>query len=214
MKKTITVLMLIIMTGFLSCDDGVLDTYDNSVVYKLRDIGPAGGWIFYINPNYRTDGWRYLEAAPFDQGTSGFWSTTNGLVGGTSAGIGTGAANTSAIVAWLITQGDNGRPAQLCNDLSITNNGIIYDDWFLPSKDELWQMCWNLKGLKYDTVNTVTVQNPDVLSPGIGGFVLWNYWSSSETDASTAENYHFEFGSPASSNKNGSSFYTRAIRAF
>ena len=35
--------------------------------YAPGDIGPAGGWIFYVNPNYAKDGWRYLEAAPFDQ---------------------------------------------------------------------------------------------------------------------------------------------------
>ena len=32
--------------------------------YALGDIGPAGGYIFYENPNYAADGWRYLEAAP------------------------------------------------------------------------------------------------------------------------------------------------------
>jgi hypothetical protein len=32
-------------------------------VYKIGDKGPAGGWIFYDKGN-RTDGWRYLEAAP------------------------------------------------------------------------------------------------------------------------------------------------------
>ena len=26
------------------------------------DVGPAGGFIFYVNPNYAADGWRYLEA--------------------------------------------------------------------------------------------------------------------------------------------------------
>ena len=35
--------------------------------YALGDTGPAGGFIFYENPNYAADGWRYLEAAPFDQ---------------------------------------------------------------------------------------------------------------------------------------------------
>ena len=35
--------------------------------YAPGDVGPAGGLIFYVNPNHATDGWRYLEAAPFDQ---------------------------------------------------------------------------------------------------------------------------------------------------
>lgn len=41
--------------------------------YNIGDTGPAGGLIFYINPNYETDGWRYLEAAPGDQSTGIEW---------------------------------------------------------------------------------------------------------------------------------------------
>ena len=37
------------------------------------DVGPAGGLIFYVNPNYAADGWRYLEAAPFDQSAGAKW---------------------------------------------------------------------------------------------------------------------------------------------
>ena len=33
--------------------------------YKVGDIGPAGGYIFYDKGKY-SDGWRYLEAAPAD----------------------------------------------------------------------------------------------------------------------------------------------------
>ena len=38
----------------------------SSFIYAIGDIGPAGGYIFYINPDYDQDGWRYLEAAPGD----------------------------------------------------------------------------------------------------------------------------------------------------
>lgn len=34
--------------------------------YEPGDTGPAGGFIFYKNPNSAADGWRYLEAAPVD----------------------------------------------------------------------------------------------------------------------------------------------------
>ncbi len=41
--------------------------------YAPGDVGPAGGYIFYVNPNFATDGWRYLEAAPFDQSAGAKW---------------------------------------------------------------------------------------------------------------------------------------------
>ena len=41
--------------------------------YGIGDTGPAGGLIFYVNPNYAVDGWRYLEAAPFDQSAGATW---------------------------------------------------------------------------------------------------------------------------------------------
>ena len=41
--------------------------------YKVGDTGPSGGWIFYENPNYAKDGWRYLEAAPVDQSAGAKW---------------------------------------------------------------------------------------------------------------------------------------------
>jgi hypothetical protein len=33
------------------------------IEYNIGDTGPAGGFIFYINPKYENEGWRYLEAA-------------------------------------------------------------------------------------------------------------------------------------------------------
>ena len=30
--------------------------------YNVGDIGPGGGFIFLENKNYKSDGWRYLEA--------------------------------------------------------------------------------------------------------------------------------------------------------
>jgi TolB-like protein len=43
--------------------DLVLNWTDNSTVYRVGEIGPSGGYVFYDKGSY-SDGWRYLEAAP------------------------------------------------------------------------------------------------------------------------------------------------------
>ena len=133
-------------------------------VYNLRDTGPAGGLIFYINPSSAVDGWKYLEAAPSDQ-TSRFWGAGTDVAGAAGTAIGTGKQNTLDIIA-----GDASadKAADECANLSISNGGVTFDDWFLPSKDELDQMYTNLK------------------NAGVGGFSTAIYWSSSEDSATAA----------------------------
>jgi hypothetical protein len=74
-------------------------------------------------------------------------------MGATGTAIGTGQANTTAIV-----NGCNwaGTAARICDDLSL--NG--YNDWFLPSKDEMEEIMSH--------------------SQDIGGLTGINYWVSSE----------------------------------
>jgi hypothetical protein len=79
--------------------------------YSLRDTGPAGGLIFYI------DGTTYYEAAPSDQSTSQAWSNVTGTaIGATGTAIGTGQANTTVIINQA---GHTDSAAKLCNDLTI-----------------------------------------------------------------------------------------------
>ena len=75
---------------------------------------------------------------------------------GTSTEIGTGEKNTETIASKSTSVKNNA--AQACLDYSV--NG--YDDWFLPSKDELNLMYTNLHLKK------------------LGGFANGFYWSSSE----------------------------------
>lgn len=128
-------------------------------VYNLRDTGPAGGLIFYDKDSY-SDGWRYLEAAPdTTEWTVKQFGKNGTAVGGTLKDIGKGKENTDLIFQVLNTPPvETDRAAQLCYDL---NHGG-YDDWFLPSQDELKQMYTNLK------------------AQGVGGFSDSGYWSSSE----------------------------------
>ena len=78
--------------------------------YNLRDIGQAGGLIFWKSGN------NYLEAAPSDQGLSLNWSNINTLIGATAQGtaIGAGQANTTAIINQV---GHTDSAAKLCNDI-------------------------------------------------------------------------------------------------
>ncbi|MCJ7790286.1 MAG: leucine-rich repeat protein, partial [Candidatus Atribacteria bacterium] len=128
----------------------------------------GGGIVAYIlqdgDPDYDANVQHGLIAAAADQSTGIFWHATNdGTTGATATALGTGNANTIAIVAFYYTESN---AAKLCYDLSL--NG--YSDWYLPSKDEL----------NFLFINRVA----------IGGFaddaLPDAYWSSSEYNANNA----------------------------
>jgi hypothetical protein len=153
--------------------------------YAIGDTGPAGGKIFYVS------GSSYLEAALSDISTNGIaWitggSTRTTLNGNTLTAIGTGQANTNAIIAQT---GHTGSAAKECADYVSCG----YSDWFLPSRDELEQMY----------INRVA----------IGGFSTTYYWSSTEDDSGNASSRSFSSGALGSSNKDAA-WLVRAIRAF
>jgi len=181
--------------------------------YKLRNTGPAGGIIFYDKGIY-SDGWRFLEAAPYSSSPltdwqSKQWGSYGTVIIGTETGLGTGKANTALIVTWLKNNTDNSngdvtyktdRAAYLCDALIF--NG--YSDWFLPSKDELDKMYINLK--------SGTDENGVSYSP-LSGFITDNYWSSSENSSTDAWSQDFSDGAQTASPEN-SIYRVRAIRAF
>lgn len=187
-------LTLIMVLCLLSCYDGLQEVYEEGKGYQLRDRGPSGGWIFYINPSYKADGWRYMEAAPEDQDHGGGdeWSSIpNAFVNGVSAlpaDIGTGIVNTDAIIAQ-----NNGAQsaAKLCRDY----RGGGYSDWFLPSYEELNLMYLNLH------------------KQTLGGFKLSYYWSSTESSSTYVINLSFIDGLNMAISK-GSAYYIRAARRF
>lgn len=161
-------------------------------VYSHRDIGPAGGWVFYVKSSY-SDGWRYLEAAPTDR-TSHPWGTY-GLIlpGADGSAIGTGLQNTLDIVRYDPL---DDTAADDCANYCIVSNGVVYDDWFLPSYDELVAMYLNLK------------------SKGIGDFSNRFYWSSTETHSQGARTFSFRHGDSDQYAKSGTVIYHRAARYF
>jgi uncharacterized repeat protein (TIGR02543 family) len=164
--------------------------------YEIGSIGPAGGLVFY-DKGSNSNGWRFLEAAPYgwyDEGEDSEiqWGKYGTYVGGTLTEIGTGASNTEAIVAKL---GAGNYAAKVCADYTTTVDGTVYDDWFLPSKDELSLMYQNLH------------------RQGKGGFSSHRYWSSSELYSSSAWRRSFSNGSQGNDGKSNEN-YIRAVQAF
>ena len=93
-------------------------SFTSADVYSLRDVGPAGGWIFEKVDN--GDGtYLYYETAPSDQSGGMAWSNIiNVEIGITAQGsaIGTGQANTLAIIGQV---GHINSAAKVCDDLII-----------------------------------------------------------------------------------------------
>ncbi len=172
-------------------------------------IGPSGGYVFYENPNYATDGWRYMEAAP--AGWSGdatdpgyrfgyYRPEGTNVVVGTALGIGSGKGNTEALVTAMVSAAysfstgvttTEHYAAKMCADY----RGGGHADWFLPSKDELNLMYQNL------------------VEQNLGGFSVDGYWSSSEVDADNAWDQFFGDGGQFYSDRHFEDM-VRPVRAF
>jgi hypothetical protein len=136
-----------------------------------------GGIIFYLD----NTGEHGLVCAEQSQGIFPWATMIYSLTGATATGIGSGFTNTNTIVASL---GSGEYAAKICSDLVL--NG--YDDWFLPSQEELTMMRPYLDG-------------------------AYN-WSSSEIDDEHAWlNYYNGYHYYVEGYKNGPQ-YVRAARAF
>ena len=113
-----------------------------SIVYAVGDTGPAGGKIFIIPSTTGNSTGKYFEAAisTWSDGSDGNnrWCNLTTTEIGTNAqgtAIGTGQANTNAIVA-VCSSG----AAKDADTYSVTYSGTSYGDWFLPSENELKQL--------------------------------------------------------------------------
>ncbi|WP_445757525.1 Lcl C-terminal domain-containing protein [Polaribacter sp.] len=121
----------------------------------------------------------------------------NVATGATGTAIGTGSANTTAIIS---AQGAT--ETSYAAGLAGAYTGGGYTDWFLPSKDELNKMYLNKA-----TINTTAAANSG------SDFVSDYYWSSTEGDSSNAWLQYFSNGDQANYNK-GLTPNVRAVRAF
>ena len=182
----IGILAAIVVPAYSAVTDKSSTTPDNSSgqgVYAIGDVGPGGGRVF-ITPSTRGNSTgQYYEAAPDADEVKASWCSSTSTLLGAS-GTSIGTGQSNTTTAdATCTSG----AIQIASDYA--NNG--FSDWFLPSKDELNEMYVNRRG----------------------GFSSDYYWSSSESDASTAWTQNCYNGKQTSNFKNYPS-YVRPVRAF
>ena len=190
---------------FTNCKKDSDETVPNDPAANVA-IGDTyqGGIIFYIlkdNDNGYVAGEVHgLIAATKDQTTIEEWEKIkdgavwgcyeNELLKVDRTAIGTGIQNTLDILAGC---NQDGIAAKLASDYQVIENGVTYDDWFLPSKDEL-----NLLYLKREVV---------------GGFADFSYYSSSQDNHISAWYHNFIDGIQGKVLKNIKRS-VRAVRSF
>ena len=167
-------------------------------VLRIGDKGLAGGEIFY-DKGFYSDGWRYLEVAPRDLdeiysfGVYGK-STVSYEKREEYYAVGKGKENTNRLAQYSTSDNNEEFAAKACYEYEIDVDGITYNDWFLPSKDELDLMYSNL------------------YQKGLGNFKASLYWSSSEYDyLSWCQNYST---GEQSSESRTCRWYVRPVRSF
>jgi hypothetical protein len=187
--------------------------------------GPGGGTIVYVDSTNEMPMYDYLEVAPADASIGIAWSTSIescGSAAGTSCqssflsdagtalgyiGLGTGRAATAAIVA-RHTAGLVDKTAYAAG-IADNYTTTTASDWFLPSKDELNEVC------KY-ALNTSQAAGAATVCSGETrrtGFASGGYLSSSESGAGTAWDQDFYNGVRNYNPKSGP-YYVRPVRAF
>ena len=115
--------------------------------------------------------------------------------GNTLTAIGTGQTNTNAM---MNQAGYTGGAAQAADNYSVTDNGVTYNDWFLPSKDEL---------------NEMFIQKA-LIEAAAGSAFGGNYWSSSESNDIRAYIHNLINGADSNAKKHNEVPRVRAIRTF
>jgi len=201
--------------------------------YQVGDIGPGGGRVFYASTtgfncgqSYTATGSQYnskcyyLEAAP-TAGAS-LWTDIGYFWSGNTTTVVNNASAPETATATAIGWGYRNTLAMVSQDAAASKAGTIarayrgpnnLSDWYLPSYDELNQMCKWARGVAWSSDATVCSGGTINTGPGAAGFVAVSYWSSSEGNANVAWGQHFNGGSQNELFKS-STYYVRPVRAF
>jgi hypothetical protein len=186
-----------------SANSGVI----TAVFYMVNSTGPGGGEIFYVastpfdcGPTANRKKCTYLEAAPgtwFDgnQDPTLAWAeaTPPNLRSEsvtTGSAIGSGYQNSLNIVI----QGNGATTAAgAARAYTVTVGGVVFNDWFLPSRDELYEL-YLVRNTFVDLVNSI-------------------YWSSTEFNSTNGFAQFFYDATQRNQNK-GTARYVRPVRSF
>jgi len=181
-----------------------IEINNNVISIKKHYVGEywGGGIVFWVDET----GEHGLICAKENQnnGNRITWqagTNTNTMAKGN--GVYAGKSNTILIIASQGYGNGNLYAARLCNELIITENGINYGDWYLPSIDEL--------NLMYQNKNII-----DTTAANHGGSPLNGlyYWSSTEYNQGNANWYNMRDGYPAGGRFKSDIAYVRAVRSF
>lgn len=132
--------------------------------YAIGSTGPGGGVVFYASKGFTSTGsacgtqCRNLEAAPVTKNKSSWCDFSRKRLYASGLDIGNGFDNTRIMAAGCTAGAGIDARATTTNVA-----GVVFKDWFLPSKAELAAYAQNVPG-------------------GVAGY----YWSSSEGSDTTA----------------------------
>ena len=207
--------------------------------YKVGDIGPGGGRVFYASttgfncgPSYTASGspynfkCYYLEAAPTTGANA--WTDAAYVWSGNTTTLVNNASSPETATATAIGWGYRNTLAMVLQDATANKAGSIsrayrgpnnLSDWYLPSFDELNQMCKWANGQAWTSDATVCSGGTINTGAGAAGFGNYDYWSSSDRGGGFGDYARYQWfptglqGWTAKS-MNGQNLYVRPIRAF
>jgi hypothetical protein len=162
------------------CQDGLCygQSYQGGIIGYLLTPSDSG-----YDPNTPHG----IIVAPTDQSTGAEWGCYGSSVGASGSGFGTGSQNTIDIETGCST---SGTAADICANLTLGG----YNDWFLPSIDELEMLFANAANYQ-------------------GSFGNGYYWSSTEFDLNNAFRF-YPTGTWSTNRPKSESYYVRAVRYF